>query len=264
MAWPGGGPWPFVAGASVQGSHHLASGRENQDAFHSSVTGDGRAIVLAIADGAGSRPRAALGSQLAVDVACRRLTCQVPEADRCVADWQSWLSAAGQSVITDYLRVAAAAGPVSELAATLTAVIICPPWAGFLSIGDCFGAVITGGPPGRCQLVAPPEADAGFTYFLSSPSAEDKMRSVLIRDPELSGVVLATDGCAALAFDHPAHHGLPPSAGPQPAAGFFIGLADAVRASQGDAAPIHRLLTSEQAARCADDLTVLCALTAAG
>ena len=74
--------------------------------------------------------------------------------------------------------------------------------------------------------------------------------------------MLATDGCVSLAFDHPAALGLDPAAGPQPSAAFFTGLAAAVRAGDGDAEPIHRLLTGEPADSCTDDLTVLCALAA--
>jgi hypothetical protein len=261
----------------VQGREHRARGRENQDAFRAAVSDDGHAIVLAVSDGAGSQERSSLGSHLAVDVACQTLTAHVPaQAGQAgLADWQSWLSAAGHGVVDDYLRIAAElpgraatdderAATAHSVAATLTAAVICPPWAAFLSIGDCFGAVLVAEPPERCYLVLPPPTHSEFTVFLSSSSARARMRSFVVWEPELSGVMLATDGCAALALDHPARRGLEPAAGPQPARGFFVGLADAVRASDGDAEPIHRLLSGEQAERCTDDLTVLCALAAAG
>jgi len=262
------GPWPFVAGASVQGRDHRAVGRENQDAFAARVCPGREALVLAVSDGAGSRPRSALGSHIAVDCAVRVLGDGMPGADGVADRWQSWLSGAARAVVDDYLRIAAAArpatadGPPDEFAATLAAAVICPPWAGFVSVGDSFGAVLTAGPPERCQLVLPPRIDPRGTEFISAPWAKDMLRCLVLRDPQLSGVVLATDGCAALALDHPAVLGLDPASGPQPSAAFFVGLAAAVRAVGGDSEPIHRLLTGEPAARCPDDLTVLCALAA--
>lgn len=262
------GPWPIVAGASVQGRDHRMIGRENQDAFSARVCPGGEALVLAVSDGAGSQPRSALGSHIAVDSAVRVLGVGLPGADGTADQWQSWLSRAASTIVDDYLRIAAAAspaaapGPPEELAATLAAAVVCPPWAGFISVGDSFGAVLTVGPPERCQLTLPPRNDPGGTDFISSPWAKDMLRCLMLHDPQLSGVVLSTDGCAALAFDHPAAVGLDPSSGPQPSAAFFVGLAAAIRAGDGDSEPIHRLLTGEHAARCTDDLTVLCALAA--
>jgi len=265
---PAWGPWPFVAGASVQGRDHRMGGRENQDAFGARVCADGQALVLAVSDGAGSRPRSALGSHIAVDSAVRVLGDGMPGADGTDGQWQSWLSGAACAIVDDYLRIAAVAStattpePPEELAATLTAAVVCPPWVAFVSVGDSFGAVLTAGPPERCQLVLPPRIDPRGTDFISSPWAKDMLRCLVLRDPQLSGVVLTTDGCATLALDHPTAVGLDPASGPQPSAAFFVGLAAAVRADGGDSEPIHRLLTGEPAIRCTDDLTVLCALAA--
>jgi hypothetical protein len=151
---------------------------------------------------------------------------------------------------------------MAELGATLSAAVICPPWAGFVSVGDGFGAILTAGPPEMCQVVLPPRIDPRGTDFLSAPWATDMVQCLVIRDRRLSGVVLATDGCASLAFDHPAALGLDPAAGPQPSAAFFTGLAADIRAVDGDAEPIHRLLTGTLADSCTDDLTVLFALAA--
>jgi Protein phosphatase 2C len=261
-----GGPWPFVAGASVQGRDHRAVGRENQDAFTARVCQDRAALVLAVSDGAGSQPRSALGSHIAVDAAVRVLANDMPGADDTADRWQSWLNEAARAIVDDYLRVTATAGPASvpeatdELAATLVAAVVCPPWAGFVSVGDSFGAILTAGPPERCQLVMPPRSDPGGTDFVSSPWAKDMLHCLVVCDPQLSGVMLATDGCAAMALDHPAVLGLDPASGPQPSAAFFVGLATAIRAGGGNSEPIHKMLTGESAARCPDDLTVLCAL----
>ena len=170
----------------------------------------------------------------------------MPGADGTACEWQSWLSEAARAIVDDYLRIAAAAStatapePPEELAATLAAAVVCPPWAAFVSVGDSFGAVLTAGPPERCQLVLPPRIDPRGTDFISSPWAKDMLRCLVLRCTALSGVVLATDGCATLALDHPAALGLDPASGPQPSAAFFVGLAAAIRADGGDSEPIHR------------------------
>ncbi|MCX5299794.1 protein phosphatase 2C domain-containing protein [Streptomyces sp. NBC_00193] len=275
----------IVAGAAVQGTAHLARGQGCQDAFKA-VEWDGTA-VLAVADGAGGRERSALGAHLAVDAACRILAEGVPGAGDAPEVWTGWIAEAGARIIGDYRRavegvLSAVAGPseppdpsepvdAGALAATLAAAVVRPPWVAFLSVGDCFGTVLTRDPGGsgpggeereRCHLVLPPPAPgAPETVFLSSPGAALRLRSFVVWEPRLSGVVLATDGCAALTLDHPSVRELPPEAGPLPSERFFCGLAATLRANGGDATPLRALLSGPGAARTGDDLTVLCALT---
>ncbi|MCX5126164.1 protein phosphatase 2C domain-containing protein [Streptomyces sp. NBC_00347] len=275
----------IVAGAAVQGTAHLARGQGCQDAFKA-VEWDGTA-VLAVADGAGGRERSALGAHLAVDAACRILAEGVPGAGDAPEVWTGWIAEAGARIIGDYRRavegvLSAVAGPseppdpsepvdAGALAATLAAAVVRPPWVAFLSVGDCFGTVLTRDPGGsgpggegreRCHLVLPPPAPgAPETVFLSSPGAALRLRSFVVWEPRLGGVVLATDGCAALTLDHPSVRELPPEAGPLPSERFFCGLAATLRANGGDATPLRALLSGPGAARTGDDLTVLCALT---
>lgn len=266
----------IVAGAAVQGTAHLARGQGCQDAFKAVDLGP--AAVLAVADGAGGRERSALGAHLAVDAACRVLSEGIPETEDAPETWTGWIAAAGAEVAGECLRavegVLAATGPAAPvdagaLAATLAAAVVRPPWAAFLSVGDCFGTVLThgdeGAGPERCHLVLPPPPPgAPGTVFLTSPDAALRLRSFALWEPRLSGVVLATDGCASLTLDHPSVRGLPPEAGPLPAERFFCGLAATLRANGGDAAPLRDLLSGPDAARTGDDLTVVCALTDGG
>ncbi|MBB5121300.1 hypothetical protein AF335_18180 [Streptomyces eurocidicus] len=263
----------IVAGAAVQGTAHLARGQGCQDAFKAVDLGP--AAVLAVADGAGGRERSALGAHIAVDAACRVLSEDIPEAADAPETWTGWIAAAGARVAGDCLRavegVLAAPVDAGALAATLAAAVVRPPWVAFLSVGDCFGTVLTHGTGGtgadgraaeRCHLVLPPPPPgAPETVFLTSPGAALRLRSFALWEPQLSGVVLATDGCASLTLDHPSVHGLPPEAGPLPAERFFCGLAATLRGNGGDAAPLRALLSGPDAARTGDDLTVLCALT---
>ncbi|MER6026464.1 protein phosphatase 2C domain-containing protein [Streptomyces sp. NPDC001851] len=254
----------IVAGASVQGTAHLATGQGCQDAFKAVDLGD--TAVLAVSDGAGSRDRSALGAHIAVDAACRLLAEDIPDAEDTPQAWTAWIAGRGKRVAEEYLRAVtgvlgtAGAQDPGALAATVTASVVRPPWAAFLSLGDCFGTLLTR--DGRCHLVLPPPT--GPTPFLSSPGAALRLRSFVVWEPELDGVVLATDGCAALTLDHPSVHHLPAAAGPLPAGGFFLGLAATLRENHGDAEPLRRRLAGPEAGRTGDDLTVLCALVEGG
>lgn len=267
----------IVAGACVQGTAHLAAAQGCQDAFKAVDLGG--AAVLAVSDGAGSRERSALGAHVAVDAACRVLVQDLPDAGAAPERWTRWIAGRGQRVVEAYLRAVAgvlaadtgAALPErtpsertppdpGALAATLTAAVVAPPWVAFVSVGDGFAALLTR--DDRGHLVLPPPA--GPAPFLSSPGAALRVRTFTVWEPELGGVFLATDGLAPLALDHPSVHGLPPEAGPLPAAGFFAGVAASLRASGGDAEPLRRLLSGPDAARTGDDLTLLCALAGEG
>lgn len=252
----------IVAGASVQGTAHLATGQCCQDAFKAIDLGG--AAVLAVSDGAGSRDRSALGAHIAVDAACRLLAEDVPDAEQAPEAWTKWISGRGRSVVEEYLRavsgvLGADLGP-EALAATLTAAVVAPPWAAFVSLGDGFATLVTR--DDRCHLVLPPPTVP--SGFLSSPGAALRVRTFAVWEPELSALVLATDGCAALALDHPSVRGLPPEAGPLPAERFFLRLAAALRENRGDAEPLRRWLSGPEAARTGDDLTIVCALAGGG
>ncbi|MGV4981606.1 protein phosphatase 2C domain-containing protein [Streptomyces sp. NRAIS4] len=253
----------IIAGVSVQGTAHLATGQGCQDAFKAIDLGD--TAVLAVSDGASSRDRSALGAHVAVDAACRLLTEGLPDAEETPQAWTRWIAGRGKRVVEEYLRaVSGVLGPGAQdpgaLAATVAAAVVRPPWVAFLSLGDCFGTLLTG--DDRCHLVLP--SPTGPPPFLSSPGAALRVRTFVVWEPELDGVVLATDGCAALTLDHPSVRQLPPEAGPLPAERFFLGLAATLRANHGDAEPLRRRLSGPEAGRTGDDLTVLCALTEGG
>ncbi|WP_329383779.1 protein phosphatase 2C domain-containing protein [Streptomyces sp. NBC_01716] len=251
----------IIAGASVQGTAHLAAGQGCQDAFKAVDLGD--TAVLAVSDGASSRDRSALGAHMAVDAACRLLTEDIPDAEEAPETWTRWIAERGRRVVEEYLRAVSAvlgadpgSGDAGTLAATLTAAVVTPPWTAFVSMGDGFGTLLTR--DDRCHLVLPPPTVP--PAFLSSPGAALRIRTFVVWEPELGGVVLSTDGCAALTLDHPSVRQLPPEAGPLPAEGFFRGLTATLRGNHGDAEPLRRWLSGPEAARTGDDLTILCAL----
>ncbi|HTJ67638.1 MAG TPA: protein phosphatase 2C domain-containing protein [Actinospica sp.] len=249
--------WRHVAGCSITGSVHRRRGHGCQDAFRSEVSADG-ALVLAVADGAGSRERSALGAHLAVDAACRVLGRAVPSADAPPERWAEWARSAAASVVHEYERVAApslADGQADALATTLAAAVVRPPWAVFVGVGDCFGAVLTrDGGVEDCHLVLPPAE----VEFLGGARGSAAPRGFALWDEALSGVVLASDGCLAAALDHPSVHGLPAHAGPQPAAGFYRAVTRATRSSLEDREPLFAAFSEALAERTVDDATVLC------
>jgi hypothetical protein len=256
----------IISGASVQGTAHLAGGQGCQDAFKAIDLGD--TAVLAVSDGASSRDRSALGAHLAVDAACRLLAEDIPDAQDAPESWTGWIAGRGRRVVEEYLRAVTGvlgadtgtdtggSRDPGTLAATLTAAVVSPPWTAFVSIGDGFGTLLTH--DDRCHLVLPPPTAP--PAFLSSPGAALRLRTFVVWEPELSGVVLATDGCAALTLDHPSARQLSPEAGPLPAERFFLGLAATLRENHGDAEPLRRRLSGPEAGRTGDDLTLLCAL----
>ncbi|MCM2422620.1 protein phosphatase 2C domain-containing protein [Streptomyces sp. RKAG293] len=279
-----------VAGAMVQGTAHLANATACQDAFRSFRV-DARTVVLAVADGAGSRSRGALGAHLAVDLACDLLRSGIPAAEADGSSWTGWVSERARAVVDAWNEAVDALGaplltdcqegpeaarsPVAhrsardQCASTVAAALLRPPWVAFLSLGDSFGVVLTRDQLDpraveRCHLVLPPQASPDrSTVFLSSPTARARVRSFALRDDELSGVVLATDGCLPLALDHPSVRGLPPGAGPLPAPGFYHSLSTMLRANGGHGEPLRALLSGPGAARSGDDLTVLGAVLTA-
>ncbi|NGN68007.1 protein phosphatase 2C domain-containing protein [Streptomyces sp. A7024] len=291
-----------VSGAAVAGARHRAGGAGGQDAFRAVPTADGSAVVLAVADGAGRRPRSALGAQLAVDTACALLAEDVPGSSGDEAGpeaWTGWISGRAQAValrcrtVAEALMAAegsgapdpmrasggpgealrrVASGPTelrpdpADLAAALVAAVFRPPWAAFVSLGDCTATVLTRDPgeAERCRTVLPPPDGRGAPAFAYTPEAELRARSFALWDPALSGVVLASDGCTPMVFEHPSAAGLPATAGPQPAPRFFCSLAQVLRERAGHAEPLRALLSGAEAERGGDDMAVLCALLGGG
>lgn len=253
--------WGPVAGWTQAGTSHMARGREAQDAFLIRPARERGPLVIAVADGVGARERSALGARLAVDVACRILARDVPDPAASAAIWTDWVRQAATAIADEFhQRVNALTidSEPGELATALAAAVLWGPWAGFVAVGDCFGAVLISDQagPATWHLVLPP----GQSDSLPS-AARSAMRAFALWDPDLSGAVLATDGCMPLALERPDSLGLPATAGPQPASAFFDEVVRGIRAGGGSAA-LADLLRTGAPGRSADDITVVCALAA--
>jgi hypothetical protein len=202
--------WRIVP-ASTIGPNHVRLGAQNQDAMKCDGLPSG-GYVLAVADGAGSQPRAAHGALVAVESAVdaarhlfgRRLPTDTGDwrtaadeyADLCV----TWFDERIASVVEELHRQGVQRGGAptvrrAEFATTLLTVVMAPPWYCCVSVGD--GFVVVGRDPGGAHLVVPPpvdRGDAGQTVFLTSPTRAEWLRSEVLYDPAVYGVALCTDG----------------------------------------------------------------------
>ncbi|MEV6104322.1 PP2C family serine/threonine-protein phosphatase [Streptomyces sp. NPDC051940] len=191
-----------VHGLSVPGYRHRRDGVPCQDAWLH--TSSGRGQVLAVADGAGSRPRSDEGSQLAVELAVKHFAQWAssggPGDPRAV---KALLRAAFREVRQEFLR--AVGVDAGDFASTLTVVVIAPRWLGHLSVGDGF-VVLRSGEEGGAPMfhVLPqPEAPGEYgneTVFVTSDNAEERAHAECVLDPEVTGVLLSTDGLAQAAL----------------------------------------------------------------
>ncbi|MER5884512.1 PP2C family serine/threonine-protein phosphatase [Streptomyces sp. NPDC001941] len=206
MDQEGKGSWR-VHGLSVEGYRHRRTGTPCQDAWQCAVSGP--VTALAVADGAGSRPRSDEGSRLAADLAAERFAQRAARAARADPDGtavQLTLREAFADVAREFRH---RTGDVADdFATTLTVLVLAPDWLGHLSVGDGFVVLRAGSDGGRPQFHLLPQPDAVGEYgnettFLTSYGAEHRLSVQCVRDPEVDGAFLSTDGLAQAALTRP-------------------------------------------------------------
>jgi serine/threonine protein phosphatase PrpC len=203
-----GSAWRVVS-ASVAGPNHASTGLENQDAMRCCPVGDGLHL-MAVADGAGSQPRAAHGSRLSVDAALDAANLVFARRPGTPAEWRVATRRYAQECLgffdemVDRMIVPASnhspAGRSrvearAEFATTLLAVVADSPYFAYVCVGD--GFLVLDRDPGGPHLVVPPPSDrqtSSETVFLTSPGREHDVRSGLIVDGAVCGLALCTDG----------------------------------------------------------------------
>ncbi|MFF4251439.1 PP2C family serine/threonine-protein phosphatase [Streptomyces sp. NPDC001663] len=248
-----------IHGMSVEGYRHRRDGLPCQDAC--AHTESGPVAVLAVADGAGSRPRADEGSRLAVELAAEHFV------RRAAAAVDSPPGAAVHDLLTDAFHDVTkvfldTTGPAAgDFATTLTVVVLAPGWLGHLTVGDGFVVLRAGAEDGERQFHLLPQAAAASEYsnetvFLTSPDAARWVHTDCVSDAGIDGVLLSTDGLAQAALSRSA------GGAPTPNASF----ADAVFRSLDASGPVSdtahenlaALLRSDRlTALNADDKTLL-------
>jgi hypothetical protein len=176
-----------VIGASVAGTSHQATGRQCEDACGwragSGVT------CLAVADGAGSRPKSRCGAALAVESSL--LACAEGQRAEDPAAWLPLIFAAAREQIT--ARARADGNDADEYATTLAVAILTSTAVAVGQIGD---TIAVAGHAGGYQAVAPaPRAEyVNETAFLTGPGALRELRIEVTPAAQADTVFLATDG----------------------------------------------------------------------
>ncbi|BBC33327.1 uncharacterized protein SGFS_046210 [Streptomyces graminofaciens] len=199
-------PWR-IHGLSVEGYRHRRQGLPCQDACAYATTSS--VAVLAVADGAGSRPRSEEGAQLAVKLAAEHF------ARRAAAAVEIQPGEAVHELLRDGFNdvskefLDATGSDAADFATTLTVVVLAPGWLGHLTVGDGFVVVRAGSEDGERQFHLLPQAAAASEYsnetvFLTSPDASRWTHTECVSDDGIDGVLLSTDGLAQAMINRPA------------------------------------------------------------
>jgi hypothetical protein len=178
----------------VPGNSHIDSGRGSDDAYAYALAPDGRGVVIAVADGAGSRSGT---SALGAFAACRAV----------LADASALLTAAYSEVSAESaLRQSFAAARAAvesyadehglqarDLATTLAVAVLTPNAAVVAQVGD---GVIVCEIDGQMASLVPEEKGeyANETVFLTAKNALQEHLRIRFFDKPIARVALSTDG----------------------------------------------------------------------
>lgn len=215
-------PWQVI-GASVPGPAHVRTGLGCQDASKTTQQVAQRSrtyrsesplpLFCAVADGAGSRWRSAEAANLAVGILVDAFleihATTIGPADRDATDVETARHVLDRAMRTacrrhgEILTVLAMDSPRAEIEAdtTLAGVWLHANFVGIVMIGDASVVVERAD---DIALVGPPEQVGEYanqTRFVR-PDADEStgLRLLVVYDPEISAVALATDGLADLAM----------------------------------------------------------------
>jgi len=237
---------PPVLAATQTGCSHESSGAPCQDAFAWVEAGD-RLLVIAVADGLGTAPRAEEGAAVAVEAAVNAALAACHEGPQAalgaLARGSVEAARAALESLADDGEV-----PLSALATTLIVVAASGDRVCVAQVGD--GAVVAEGPDALALLSAP--AHGEYVNEVTPLTAETWAEAVRV-SPEVAGVrALAafTDGCEPAALRHRASGDLVPHEG------FFVPLfefARAVGAGASEEGELRDLLAGAKMAASSDD-----------
>jgi hypothetical protein len=189
--------WRY-ASASTTGSSHLKSGTPCQDR-HLCVC-EGEAIMIAVADGAGSASMSALGAEIAVTTAMEHLRLDAATAaDGQDGRWQDRVLGAANAARQAVLGQALASDRLPrDYACTLLLVVLTASSGAALQIGD--GLIAYRDEENWGWLFWPQKGEyANTTHFLTDDNAERAFESVAIRGA-MEDVAVMTDGLEGLAL----------------------------------------------------------------
>ena len=176
-----------VIGNSVTGTSHQLRGRGCEDSFGWHLGPD--LVAMAVADGAGSRPHAELGSRMAVSTILDwiRDAASTPDGTDL---------AAGFGHVRTALADAAAGVPCDpdDLATTLGVVVVGPDLVEVAQVGDTI--IVVRRADGSLVIPSPPETFeyVNETVFVTADSALTHLRVDRYPTGTVTGAALSTDG----------------------------------------------------------------------
>jgi serine/threonine protein phosphatase PrpC len=219
---PSGRRWRTIC-SSITGPGHVGDGRPNQDRATVFVVDDS-CWLLAVADGAGSRSRAADGAEFATSAARSAATrifgrhrqrgpgrwksAAVQFRQECLRLFDSAVYDAQQRLSADPACHESQHDIRDSFATTLLAAVVQPPYIAYVSVGDCFLVVDRdGGIPHL--VVSPPEREyTNETTFLTSARRDTDAEHGVIVDDRINAIAVCSDGVAeALLAARPAAGG---------------------------------------------------------
>ncbi len=240
-----------VVGASVAGSGHVRKGRPCEDAHGYRTLADGT-LLLAVADGAGSAPRAEEGSRLAVAAGLaaleRRLEEQRPLEDFA---WEDLLREALDNARAALLAEAGQAS-LDDFATTLLLASISESTLATLQVGD--GAIVCRETGGVLRVLTPVKTEefVNVTRFITGSGYQEDALCTVLLAADVDGLALFTDGLQYLAIEYPQNEAFAP---------FFRPLFSFAERAGGDATDLEATLRSEEVEnRTDDDKTMLLAV----
>lgn len=242
-----------VLGASVAGTSHRRHEVPCQDAHAYRIMPDG-ALLVAVADGAGSAARAEEGARLAVERAVGRLAAALspPASD---ADWFEAMHGAFTAAREALEEAALGAGEdLGDYAATLTCAVATADCLVVGQIGDGV-AVARGGAGALFTTIRPRRGEyANETRFLTMPGALGQVEVAVFPRP-VGALAVTTDGLLRLAVTLPGYEPHPPFFRPLLA---FAAEVEEIAAAEAELAAF--LASDRVGARTDDDKTLVLAV----
>lgn len=186
----------LVASVTRQGASHAATGRPNEDSVCLELLPQGRGIVAAVSDGAGSAPQAQAGSRLAATCAVRAAVSAIREGSATLVD--AVHNGILESRTAIQRRASVFGRNLEDYHCTLILVAWVEDQVAAAQVGD--GAAIVEH-DGVCKMLTVPRQGeyANETFFLTEPHFRQTMFT-----RETSGITalaLFTDGLQKYAVD---------------------------------------------------------------
>ena len=192
-----------VIGAAVQGLSHQKQGLPCQDALEYRCL-PGGALLVALADGAGSATRSELGARAAVQAAVDSLTSGLESSQPAeCCDWVELFWAAFESARAALIQLAEEHDePLRAFATTLTCLAATPEQLIVGQLGD--GAVVAGGADGVLETVTTLQRGeyANETYFLTQEQALEQV-AIQVINLRVQALAVMSDGLTRLALKRP-------------------------------------------------------------